>query len=258
MKKEVTLITGGTLGIGYELAKLFAYKGYDLLLVARDEKKLESVKAELEKYNITVYIISKDLTKEQAMNEILHFVEENNLVVDNLVNNAGFGSFGYFHEVDIEKDLDMIKVNIYALTALTKLFLPSMVDRGKGGVLNVASTAAFQGGPMMSVYYATKAYVLSITEALSKEVKDKGVRITALCPGPTSTDFQKRAEVKKSEIAKGYMMDAATVAKIGFHGFMKGKTIVIPGLKNKLLIQCNRLLPRTIVTSVIKKVNKGK
>lgn len=256
MKNKYTLITGATSGIGYELAKLFAKDKNDLIIVARDAGRLNEVKAELEQISsIRVHSVEADLKLEASVEKIIKFVDENNLTVENLVNNAGFGSFGHFHEVDTEKDLDMIKVNIYALTRLTKSFLPKIIELGKGGVLNVASTAAFAPGPKMSVYYATKAYVLSLTEALGEELKGTNIKITALCPGPVKTNFQSRAEVLKSEKAKKYMMDAKTVAYIGYKDYFKGKLIVIPGLKNKFMIQALRIAPRSVIRKIIRSVN---
>ncbi|GIM28907.1 short-chain dehydrogenase [Clostridium polyendosporum] len=256
--KHYTLITGATSGIGYELTMLFGKDNHNLILVGRDKERLKKIQQRLnEDFNIDVIILKKDLTFEDDVEEIISFVEKNNLIVDNLINNAGVGSFGYFHEVDSKKDLDMIKVNIYALTRLTKYFLQKMIDRNNGGILNVASTAAFQPGPIMSVYYATKAYVLSLTEAIQEEVREKGIKVTALCPGPVATEFQRRANVKKSELTKGYMMDAKIVARIGYKGFMNGKTLIIPGFKNKILIQSLRVLPRKFVRKIIKRVNNG-
>lgn len=256
MNNNYTLITGATSGIGYELAKLFAKDKNNLIIVGRDTERLKEVKAELEEVNsIKIYSVEADLKLEASVEKVIKFVDENNLTVENLVNNAGFGSFGHFHEVDTEKDLDMIKVNIYALTRLTKSFLPKIIELGKGGVLNVASTAAFAPGPKMSVYYATKAYVLSLTEALGEELKDTNIRITALCPGPVKTNFQSRAEVVKSEKAKKYMMDAETVAYIGYKDYFRGKLIVIPGLKNKFMIQALRIAPRSIIRKIIRGVN---
>ncbi|SHE39833.1 short chain dehydrogenase [Clostridium fallax] len=255
---EITLITGATSGIGYELAKLFARDGNNLLLIGRNKNKMKEIKESLEEnYKINVFTLIKDLKKEQSGEEIYNYVEKNNLIVDNLINNAGFGSFGCFNDIDRIWDLDMIKVNIFALTNLTKLFLPNMMKRNKGGILNVASTAAFQGGPLMAVYYGTKAYVLSISEALAEELVNTNIKVSVLCPGPVDTSFQSVAKVKKSSFAKGYMMEAKFVAKKGYDGFRKGKTIIIPGFKNKLLIQGLRILPRKLVSKVIKRVNNG-
>ncbi|GKX68614.1 SDR family NAD(P)-dependent oxidoreductase [Inconstantimicrobium mannanitabidum] len=255
--KGYTLITGASAGIGYELAKLFAMDKNPLILVARNEKRLAEIQKDFaEKYNVDVKYLALDLSNEHNVDYIYEFVEENNLVVDNLINNAGFGSFGAFHEVDIEKDLEMIKVNVYALTKLTKLFLPKLVERNTGGILNVASTAAFGVGPIMSVYYATKSYVLSLTEAIAEELKGTKIKISTLCPGPVNTGFQGRAGVEKSELTKGYMMTAKEVAEVGYKQFNKGKTIIIPGMKNKFLVQSFRFLPRKLISSIAIKLNK--
>ena len=254
---KVTLITGATSGIGFELSKIFAKEPNDLLLVARNEDRLLKTKCFIEKnFKVKVYIIKADLKEEEDIEYLIKFVKKNNLEVHNLINNAGFGSIGYFHEIDKNWDLDMVKVNISALTILSKAFIPNMIKRGQGGVLNVASTAGFQGGPFMAVYYATKAYVLSLSEALSEELKGTGVTVTALCPGAVETEFQKIAKVKKSKLAKKNIMKAKVVAEIGYNGFKKGKAIVVPGVKNKILIQILRILPRTLVGKVIKKVNE--
>ena len=254
---KVTLITGSTSGIGFELSKNFAKDGNDLVLVSRNYNKLLETKEFIEgKYKVQTYIIEADLKNEKDIGDIIKFVKNNKLEVSNLVNNAGFGSFGYFHEIDKDWDLDMVKVNIGALTILSKAFIPNMIKAGVGGVLNVASTAGFQGGPFMAVYYATKAYVLSLSEALSQELKGTGVTITALCPGAVETEFQKVAKVQKSPLAKKNIMKAEIVAEIGYKAFKKGKAIVIPGIKNKILIQSLRLLPRKLVGKIIKKVNR--
>lgn len=254
---KVTLITGATSGIGFELSKIFAKNSDDLLLVARNEDRLLDTKQFIEnKFKVNVYIVKADLKDKKDIEKIISFVKDNNLVVKNLVNNAGFGSFGYFHEIDKNWDLDMIKVNISALTILSKTFIPSMIKRGEGGILNVASTAGFQGGPFMAVYYATKAYVISLSEALSEELRGTGVTVSALCPGAVETQFQKIAKVKKSPLAKKNIMKADIVAQIGYDAFKRGKTIIVPGIKNKLLIQSLRILPRNLVSKIIKKVNQ--
>lgn len=256
--KGYTLITGASAGIGYELAKLFAMDKNSLIIVGRNEEKLMEMQMDFAKnYNIDVKYLALDLSNEHNVDYIYEFVEKNNLVVDNLINNAGFGSFGVFHEVDIDKDLEMIKVNVYALTKLTKLFLPKLVERNTGGILNVASTAAFGVGPIMSVYYATKSYVLSLTEAIAEELRETNIKVSALCPGPVNTGFQNRAGVKKSELTKGYMMTAKEVADIGYKQFNKGKTIIIPGMKNKFLVQSFRFLPRKLISAISIKLNNN-
>lgn len=252
-----TIITGASSGIGYEIAKLFAKDKNNLILAARNEEKLNNIKQDFEKsYGIQVIVLKLDLTVESDVDYLYEYVNKNNIIVDNLINNAGMGSFGEFYKVDCCKDLNMIKLNVYSLTKLMKLFLPDMIKRNKGGILNVASTAAFGVGPIMSVYYATKSYVLSLTESVSAELKDTNVKISALCPGPVDTEFQSRAGVKKAEITKGYMMSADEVAYTAYKQYNKGKTIIIPGLKNKLLVQSFRFLPRKLIGLIALKLNK--
>ena len=205
MSKKYTLITGGTEGIGFELAKLYGKDNENLILVARDENKLKEKKAFLEKeYNIEVLILSTDLSVDNSYENIIKFVDEKNIVVDKLINNAGIGSFGEFHLGKDGFEEKIIGINIISLTNLTKHFLKEMVERKSGGILNVASTAAFVGGPKMAMYYSTKAYVLSLTEAIHDEVKDYGIKVSCLCPGPVRTSFQSKAGIKKSESAKPF------------------------------------------------------
>lgn len=247
-----TLITGGSEGIGLEIAHLFAKDGNNLVLIARNEKRLDDAKYELENlYNIDVKILALDLSKEENVYKVHQYVEKNNIIVENLINNAGIGSFGFFNEVSVERDMELLQININALTLLTKLFLPKILELKSGGILNVASTAAFQSGPGMSVYYASKAYVLSLTEALHEEYKDKGIKITALCPGPVDTDFQKKSHIKKAKFAKNYIMNPKKVALDGYKGYLKNKVIIIPGIKNKFLIQLLRVSPRILARRVI-------
>ena len=251
-----TLITGASTGIGYELAKLFAKDRHNLILVARDEGKLETAKNELSKYNVEVKILSLDLSKSEDIQGLFNYVEMNKLNVDILVNNAGIGSFGDFSEIEWVKEEALIDINIKVLTKLTKYFLPKIIECKNGGILNVASTAAFCSGPRMAAYYASKAYVLNLTEAIYEECKDSGIRISCLCPGPVKTTFQDKAGIKKSESAKKYLMDAEEVAKVSYKDFKKGKLIIIPGMKNKLLVIGNKLLPRRISRKIILKTNK--
>ena len=247
-----TLITGGTEGIGLELAKLFATNKHNLIIIARNKDKLEDIKIKFEKdYKIIVEIIQVDLVVDKFCEKIIKIVEEKNLVVDNLINNAGIGSFGFFNEAEDGFEEKLININIIALTTLTKYFLKDMIKRGEGGILNIASTAAFIGGPKMSMYYSSKAYVLSLTEALHDEVKNLGIRVSCLCPGPVKTSFQKKAGINKSEKAKKYLMDASKVAEEAYLGFIKGTAIIIPGYKNKLLILCNKLIPRALSRKII-------
>lgn len=254
--RNYTLITGASTGIGYELAKLFAKDRHNLILVARDEGKLETAKNELSKYNVEVKILSLDLSKSEDIQGLFNYVEMNKLNVDILVNNAGIGTFGDFSEIEWVKEEALIDINIKVLTKLTKYFLPKIIECKNGGILNVASTAAFCSGPRMAAYYASKAYVLNLTEAIYEECKDSGISISCLCPGPVKTTFQDKAGIKKSESAKKYLMDAEEVAKVSYKDFKKGKLIIIPGMKNKLLVIGNKLLPRRISRKIILKTNK--
>lgn len=257
MTNQTALITGASSGIGLELAKLFAKDGYDLVLVARSEGKLNQLKGELEaQYGIRGTVIAMDLGKPEEAYRLKEELKGKHIEIDVLVNNAGFGLYGAFDETDLEDELSMIDINIKALTALTKLFLPGMKERGRGKIMNVASSAAFQPGPLMAVYYATKSYVLSLTEALENELKGSGVTVTALCPGPTETGFKSRANLGESKLFKSGVMDVQTVARIGYDGLMRGKTIVIPGFKNKLLANSIRFIPRKWVTATVRNVQE--
>jgi len=251
-----TLITGGTEGIGLELAKFFAADKHNLIIVARNKNNLEDLKVKFEKeYEIIVEIIQSDLCLDNACEQIIKIVEEKKFIVDNLINNAGIGSFGFFSEAEDGFEDKLININIIAPTTLTKYFIKCMIKRGKGGILNVASTAAFIGGPKMSMYYSSKAYVLSLTEALHDEVRELGIRVSCLCPGPVKTSFQEKAGIKKSEKAKKYLMSASKVAEEAYVGFFRGKTIIVPGYKNKLLVLGNKLMPRSLSRKIILKSN---
>lgn len=250
------LITGSTLGIGYEIAKLYAKDNNNLILVARNKERLESVKAELlSSYNINVHIISADLAKEDSIDKVLNYIDKENLDIDVLINNAGIGSFGYFNETDIQKELTLIDLNIKSLVKLTRVFLEKMTLKNSGEILNVASVAGFCAGPKMANYYASKAYVLSFTEAIREEFKGRGIRVSCLCPGPVDTPFIKSSGMQKNGLVKDTMMSANDVAKIAYTEFKKGKAIIIPGLKNKLLITMNKFAPRSLVRKIILNMN---
>lgn len=258
MNKKYTLITGGTEGIGFELAKLYAKNKENLILVARDENRLKEKKDFLQKeYKIEVLTLSTDLSVDTSCEDIIKFVDKKNIIVDKLINNAGIGSFGEFHLGKDSFEEKIIGINIISLTNLTKHFLKEMVERKSGGILNVASTAAFVGGPKMAMYYSTKAYVLSLTEAIHDEVKGYGVKVSCLCPGPVRTSFQSKAGIKKSESAKKYLMSAEDVAKEAFKKFEKNKAIIIPGFKNKVLVIGNKLIPRALSRKIVQMTNKG-
>ena len=249
------LITGASGGIGYELALLFASDGFDCILVARSQDKLKELAARLEsEHRVKTLVIAKDLARPSAVDEIYEEVSAASMLVDVLVNNAGFPVFGLFAETDLQVELEMLQVNVIALTALTKLFLREMIERRAGRILNLASTAAFLPGPLMAVYYASKAYVLSFSEALANEVRGTGVTLTALCPGPTRTGFQKRGVMEDSRLVRGQIADARSVALAGYRGLMTGKTIVIPGFTNKLVPWLERVSPRGMVTRVVRRM----
>jgi uncharacterized protein len=256
--KETALITGAAAGIGYELASVFARDGYNLVLVDKDENKLVNVADEFKsKFNILITTIVKDLSLTTSPLEIYSELQAAGINVDFLVNNAGFGRHGFFTDIDLKSELDMLQVNLVSLTHLTKLFVRDMVKRGKGKVLNVASTAAFQPGPLMAVYFATKAYILSFSEAIANELEGTGVTVTVLCPGPTVSSFHQVTGMAETELVKGKkFMDAATVAKVGYQGLMANKTVVIPGVKNKILVEVVRFFPRSLVTKFVRNMQE--
>ncbi|MDR3610842.1 MAG: SDR family oxidoreductase [Ignavibacteriaceae bacterium] len=257
-KGKTALITGASGGIGYEIAMLFARNGYNLVLIARSEDKLGKISAELEeKYIITCNVIAADLSIPSAPAEIFKITEEEGLKIDVLVNNAGFATYGPFIESKLNSELEMLQVNIAAVTQLSYLYGKSMAKNGGGKILNVASTAAFQPGPLMAVYYASKAYVLHFSEAISNELNASNVTVSVLCPGPTKTDFQDRAKMQKSRLFKlSKVMDASSVALCGYKGLMQGKTIIIPGIQNKILARSIRLFPRKAVTFMARKIQE--
>ena len=251
------LVTGASGGIGEELARLFAADGHDLVLVARSEDKLNALADELSgKHGVAARVLASDLSRPEAPREIFDRLNADSVRVDALVNNAGFGSYGLFAETELEKELDLLQVNVVALTHLTKLFLPGMIARGRGYVMQVASTAAFQPGPLMAVYYASKAYVLSLSEALANECEGTGVRVSALCPGPTETGFVAAAGMQESKLFERGAMTAREVAEEGYRGLLAGKTLVIPGLRNNLLARSIGFFPRGLVTKVVRGIQE--
>jgi len=256
---QTALITGASGGIGLEFARIHASKGDNLVLVARSSDKLDAVKRELEGgYKIEVYNIVKDLSVKDATKEVYDELKSKNIVIDYLVNNAGFGDFGMFAECDWNKQEKMINLNITALAHLTRLFLPDMIERGEGKILNVASLASFQPGPTMSVYFASKAFVLSFSEAINNEVRDKGISVTALCPGSTESNFHAVAMDDPNLVEDRKMQSAKEVAEIGYRAMMKGKPVVIPGFKNAFLAFAVRFFPREFITKMARKIQEGK
>jgi short-subunit dehydrogenase len=250
------LITGASNGIGLELAKIHASKGGNLVLVARNKTKLDELKSELEKqYKVSVYTIGKDLSLINAAQEVFDETQKAGIQIDYLINNAGFGDFGMFVDADWKKEEQMINLNITTLTQFTKLYLKEMVKRKSGKIMNVASTAAFQPGPVMAVYFATKAYVLNFSEAVDNEVRDKGVTITTLCPGPTESGFQAAATMEESNLVKGRKLPSSKeVAEYGYAAMLKGKTVAIHGFLNYILANSVRFTPRALVVKLTRKI----
>jgi len=250
------LITGASNGIGLELAKVHASKRGDLVLVARNVSKLNELKAELEKqYKVKVYTIGKDLSVPNSALEVYEETKKQNVQVDFLINNAGFGDFGMFVDLDWSKQLQMINLNITTLTHFTHLYLQDMVKRRSGKIMNVASTAAFQSGPTMAVYYATKAYVLSFSEAIDNEVKEQEITVTTLCPGPTESGFQTAAAMEESAMVKGKKFPSSKeVAIYGYNAMLKGKTVAIHGFMNAIMANSVRFTPRALVVKITRKL----
>jgi|YNPMSStandDraft_1061717.scaffolds.fasta_scaffold00860_14 short-subunit dehydrogenase len=256
---KTVLITGASFGIGYELAKIFANEKYNLVLTARNKERLNKIESELKlKNNIYIKTLVKDLSHPSAPQEIFDELINDRIEIDVLINNAGFGLLGPFTDLSLRDQIDMIQVNITSLVHLTGLLLPSMINRGSGKIMNVASTAAFQPGPNMAVYYATKSFVLSFSKALYKELKNKNIIVTVLCPGPTKTEFQKRARMENINLERSKLlpyMSAEEVAIAGYKGLMSGKRVVIPGFMNKLGTKIVKFSPESLLLKVIHKFN---
>lgn len=247
--KKTALITGASNGIGLELAKVYAKNGDNLVLVARNINKLNEIKSELEnQFKVDIFCIGKDLTLPQSAKEIYDEVSYKGIKIEYLVNNAGFGDFGMFADAEWKKTEEMINLNIKTLTYFTKLFVKDMMKNGSGKIMNVASTAAFQSGPTMAVYYATKAYVLSFSEAIDNELRPFGITVTALCPGATESGFQDAAAMRESKLVKGKKLPTSKeVAEYGYRAMMKGKVVAIHGFKNKILALSVRFSPRFLI-----------
>ncbi len=254
--RPVALVTGASAGIGRELAKVLAREGHDLVLVARRQAELDELAAALkDQYGANAQVVPADLAEPDAAAKVLAELGPD-ARIDVLVNNAGFGGHGAFAERDRDADLRMVAVNVTALTDLTKLVLPGMVARGRGRVLNVASTAAFQPGPFMAVYYATKSYVLSLSEALAEELSGTGVTVTCLCPGVTDTEFHAVAGTDAQPLTQGPLsMSAAAVAEAGYRAMTRGKRLEVPGLHNKFGAASIRIAPRGVVLKVVRRLH---
>ncbi len=255
---KTALITGASSGIGLEMAKIFANENIDLVITARREERLQDLKSELEEtQSIQVYIFVSDLSDRDAPSQLYNFCKENNLQIDYLINNAGIGDYGFFWESNWDKTETMLDLNIKSLTHLTRLFLPDMIERNSGRVMNVASTASFQPGPLMSVYYASKHYVLAFSEALANELSDHGITVTVLCPGPTKSEFQENANMLKSKLMDRLPMpDSREVAEYGYKSMMNGKRVAVHGVTNKIMSKLVVLFPRKWVTAIVRKVQE--
>lgn len=257
---KTALITGASGGIGLELSGIHAKQGGNLVLVARNKSRLDEIKSEFEtKYKVSVYTIGKDLSVADSAKEVYEEVKKQNISVDYLINNAGFGDYGLFAETDWEKEKRMIHLNITTLTQLTKLFLPDLIKQGGGKIMNLGSTASFQPGPLMAVYFATKAYVLSFSEALNNEVADKGITVTALCPGLTESGFVDAAAMNKSKMAKNKKIPTSKeVAEYGYKAMMKGKSVAIHGFMNRIMANSGKFAPRKLTVKITRSLLENK
>lgn len=256
-RAQTVLITGASGGIGREFAVLFAQHGDNLALVSRNREQLLALGQELHaRHGVGITVLPYDLAEPDAPPRLLDELRQRDITVDTLINNAGFGAYGAFDEMELTTLLQMLQVNITALTHLARLLLPGMLARDAGKILNVASTAAFYPGPLMAVYYASKAYVLSFSEALAGEVQGTGVTVSVLCPGATRTGFQRRARLEGSRVSRFDVMEPAAVARAGYRGLQAGHTVIIPGILNKLVAEVPRLLPRGVLTRLVRAVQE--
>lgn len=256
MSIKTALITGGASGLGFEFAELLAKDSFNLFLIDIDAKKLEKTKKKLqEKYNCDITILAKDLSILNIADEIVE--ELKNTHVDVLINNAGFGLFGTFSTTDWQRESAMLHLHILTTTHLTKLLLPGMVEKGSGKVLNMSSLAAFQPGPLMAIYYASKAYILSFSEAIANELKGTGVTVTVLCPGQTKTSFQEVVSQETSDNKIGFNIACPKeVAAYGYKAMLKGETVVVPGKFNKFLSKLPRIVPRNTAANIVRKIQE--
>ncbi len=256
-RDELVLVTGASSGIGRELARCFAADGCSLVLTARREAELEALATELRAQSgVEVSVIAADLAAPDGVSSLLAALRQQGLSPDVLVNNAGFGARGAFADMPAERIGAMLAVNVAALTMLARALLPAIRERKRGGIINVASTAAFQPGPWMAAYYASKAYVLSLSEALYVECKPDGVTVTCLCPGATATGFAAEADMTGTLLFRLGTMDAARVARAAHRGFRRGRAIVVPGLRNKLGMQSLRVSPRALVRRLVARLQR--
>ena len=253
------LVTGASAGIGRELALLLARDGHPVVLTARNEARLNEFAAELrERCDARAIVIACDLSERAGPDTLVRRIDAAGLEVEILVNNAGMGAAGAFAEIPLERQLALLQLNVVSLTELARRLLPAMLARGRGRILNVASTAAFQPGPYLAAYYASKAYVLSLSNALAEETRGTGVTVTALCPGPTRTGFFANARMRESALARSAVMDAGEVARAGYEGMLRGRRLVVPGLGNQALGTLVRFAPRGLVSRAVARLNRGR
>ena len=255
-EKKTALVTGASSGFGQEFVKLFAQDGYNLIMVARHEDDLQEVAQQLENdySGCETWVIAKDLSQPQAAQELYEEVKQKGVTVQALVNDAGFGEHGLFAESDFKKELAMIQLNVVSLVTLTKLFMRDMLECREGKILQLASTASFMPIPKLSVYAATKAFVLSFSEAVAYELKDTGVTMTALCPGASDTEFFERADAEGANITESPLSDPAEVAKDGYEAMMKGETRVISGAMNKTQVYLSNIVPDSLLSAGMSKL----
>lgn len=253
------LVTGASAGLGLDMARILAERGHHLVLTARSEERLRALARELEEaHGIRAHVVPADLAVPGAGPALAREVLERELEVEVLVNNAGFGQWGAYPELDADEEAAMLRLNVEALTQLTRALLPGMLERGRGRILNVASTAAFLPGPGMTAYYATKAYVLSYSQGLDEELRGTGVWVSCLCPGPTRTEFQERAGMRIPASLQASVLDSRTVARAGVDGLFRGRRIIVPGLLNRLTALAPRFLPRSWVTRIVGRIQSAR
>jgi len=249
---ETVLLTGASSGIGRELAEIFAADGSRLILVARSGETLAALAAELKtRHGVDALVVSQDLACPAAAEQVFRKIQEAGWPVHVLVNNAGFGEHGRFHEISIDRQLDMVQLNVGALLHLAHLVLPQMIERRSGAILNVGSTAAFQPGPYAAVYFASKAFVLSFSDALREEVRCFNIKVTCLCPGPTQTNFGNASGMNRTRTFRWTSLSANDVARAGYRALRRGRRMAVPGLLNKLIALATRLVPRGVLLRVV-------
>lgn len=256
MMTKTVLITGASSGIGRAFAELFAKEGYRVVLASRSEEKLNDIADDLyNRYGTKAMVVPVDLAQSNGARSLYDKLEQDAIDIDVLVNNAGIGSYGFLHQQNVQSELDMLQLNVHSLSHLMMLFLPGMIARGSGRILNIGSTTSFYACPLSANYSASKAFVLSLTESVANEVRGTGVSVTALCPGATATDFFRKAKMDNQKVSEaGALMDAAKVAQIGYKALIRGKVFVVPGMQNWLLTQAPRLFPRRLITRITRSV----